>query len=318
MTFDVADASGPLVSVLVITYNSARFVTETLDSIAAQTYPRLELIVSDDGSSDSTVERVRAWGEVHRARFERLELLSAPVNAGISANCNRALHAARGEWLKFIAGDDLLTETGIAELVDFVRSYPDCRVAFGRMLRFGEDGSSEEPIPPVYALPPREQLRHALIGAGLPAPASFLHRETVISVGAHDEAIPMIEDAPLWIRLAEAGHRFYFVDALVARYRIHDANFSKQFGRSVYIDPRYYDSLRALFRTLVVPKLWRLGHYWSAFQKLKFLFVVGTIVALGNRSGGPALVLSVLITEKPLRRAAAYLRSRTSRPSGIR
>ena len=97
-----------LVSVAVVTYNSSKTVVETLDSIANQTYPDLELIVSVDCSTDNTVEICREWIEAHKERFVRTELLTVEKNTGVSANMNRGADACQGEWVKDIAGDDVL------------------------------------------------------------------------------------------------------------------------------------------------------------------------------------------------------------------
>lgn len=79
-----------LVSIPVITYNSAKTVIETLDSIKAQTYPNIELIISDDCSTDDTVQLCREWIEKNGERFERTELISVTKNTGVSGNNNRA------------------------------------------------------------------------------------------------------------------------------------------------------------------------------------------------------------------------------------
>ena len=100
----------PLVSVVVLTYNSSQYVIETLESIKAQTYNNLELIITDDCSEDSTVTLCRDWICVNNNRFVRAELIVSKVNTGIPANCNRGCRAARGEWFKEIAGDDILLE----------------------------------------------------------------------------------------------------------------------------------------------------------------------------------------------------------------
>lgn len=110
----------PLVSIVVITYNSAEYVLETLESAKAQTYQNIELIVSDDCSADNTVETCHRWIEDNKARFVRTELITAEKNSGIPANCNRGVKAARGEWVKGIAGDDLISEDFISKCLDGV------------------------------------------------------------------------------------------------------------------------------------------------------------------------------------------------------
>ena len=103
----------PLVSIIVITYNSSKYVLETLESAKAQTYQNIELIVSDDCSIDNTVEICKEWIEKDKERFVRTELITAEKNTGIPANCNRGVKAAQGEWVKLIAGDDMIIYTSV-------------------------------------------------------------------------------------------------------------------------------------------------------------------------------------------------------------
>lgn len=110
----------PLVSIVVITYNSAEYVLETLESAKAQTYQNIELIVSDDCSADNTVETCSRWIEHNKARFVRTKLITIEKNSGIPANCNRGVKAARGEWVKGIAGDDLISEDFVSKCLDGV------------------------------------------------------------------------------------------------------------------------------------------------------------------------------------------------------
>ena len=98
----------PLVSIIVITYNSSEYVLETLESAKTQTYQNIELIVSDDSSTDNTVEICENWIKKNKDRFLRTEIISVEKNTGIASNCNRGVNASRGIWIKLIAGDDLL------------------------------------------------------------------------------------------------------------------------------------------------------------------------------------------------------------------
>ncbi|KAA6320476.1 putative glycosyltransferase EpsE, partial [termite gut metagenome] len=98
----------PLVSIVVITYNSSKYVLETLESAKVQTYQNIELIVSDDCSTDDTVDVCQNWLDENKERFVRTELLIVLKNTGVSANCNRGYKVAKGEWIKGVAGDDML------------------------------------------------------------------------------------------------------------------------------------------------------------------------------------------------------------------
>src|SRR5438309_3687253 len=95
----------PLVSVIVLTYNSAITVLETLESIKQQTFRNIELIITDDCSKDNTVEICSNWLNSNKGIFVRVIILEVDKNTGTSANCNRGLKASTGQWIKFIAGD---------------------------------------------------------------------------------------------------------------------------------------------------------------------------------------------------------------------
>ena len=92
----------PLVSVVVITYNSAQYVLETLNSIKEQSYSNIELIISDDCSKDKTVEICRDWLAKNKEKFVRTELITVEKNTGTSANINRGIKASKGKWIKSI------------------------------------------------------------------------------------------------------------------------------------------------------------------------------------------------------------------------
>ena len=120
--------NNPLVSVVVITYNSARTVLDTLDSIANQTYQNIELIISDDCSQDDTVSVVNTWVEENKNRFISVKILTVEKNTGLVKNCNRGRKAAKGEWIKGIAGDDMLMPDAIEEYIKFILANPQCQM----------------------------------------------------------------------------------------------------------------------------------------------------------------------------------------------
>lgn len=121
-----------LVSVAVITYNSSKYVLEALDSVRNQTYSNIELIISDDCSTDNTIELCNRWIDENRSKLSRIELMRAVRNSGVSANCNRAINACKGKWIKLLAADDILMSDCISDCVEYVHKHPDCKILFGR------------------------------------------------------------------------------------------------------------------------------------------------------------------------------------------
>lgn len=228
----------PLVSVPVVTYNSSKTVVETLDSICNQTYPKLELIISDDGSTDDTVETCRNWIAAHKDRFVRVELLTVERNTGVSANMNRAERACCGDWVKVIAGDDLLLDDCIETYVDYVNTHPDAVYIFASMAFFGGDEEEraskrnwyEEHTKPFFESSIEEQYDFlTMVGCCIPAPTAFFNKTTMETLGiVNDERIPYLEDVPKWINLLKKQVRFHYIDKETVGYRMRNTSLCRK------------------------------------------------------------------------------------------
>lgn len=224
----------PLVSVPVVTYNSANTVIETLESIKAQTYPNIELIISDDCSTDNTVELCREWVEKNKERFARTELLTVDKNTGVAANNNRVEAACKGVWVKGIAGDDIMLPNCVQDCIDYVTDHPDTIYLVGRMEGFGR---SQEEVDEYmnrcfdysfFDLSAEEQYRRLVFkGNCVPAPAVFYNIERVRELNiTNDERIPMVEDYPKWMNVTKKGVRLHGLDKTIVRYRLSENSIS--------------------------------------------------------------------------------------------
>jgi len=231
----------PLVSVPVITYNSAKFVLETLESIKAQTYQNIELIISDDCSTDNTVELCRKWVEENKERFVRIQIITSELNTGVSANLNRAEANCQGEWVKGIAGDDLLMPNCIADCVEYVNNNPDTIYLFGKIKAFGATEQLNTHFEnnvfdySFFDLKIDEQLERLIFESNcVPAATCFYNRRKSIELGiTNDERIPLLEDWPKWINILEKGVKLEFMDKVVVKYRIHDGSLTTSKRASV-------------------------------------------------------------------------------------
>lgn len=223
----------PLVSVPVITYNSSKFVLETLESIKAQTYQNIELIISDDCSTDNTVELCQKWVEKNKERFVRTQIITSEINTGVSANLNRAEAACQGDWVKGIAGDDLLMPDCIESCVNYaVRHNVTC--LFGKIKAFGSSVQKNMYIEnnifnySFFYLSDIEQWRYLIFNKNcVPAATYFYNRSKIIDLGiTNDERIPLMEDWPKWINITRSGIKLQLIDKLLVFYRISENSLS--------------------------------------------------------------------------------------------
>lgn len=241
-----------LVSVCVITYNSSRTVLETLDSILAQTYPRLELIVSDDCSSDDTVSVCRKWLNANEQRFEKASILTSEKNGGVAVNLNNAILASCGDWVKTVAGDDLLMPECISDNMNYVNQH-SVQLVFSQALVFiDKDGiieSSDISYPnetdkAFFSLSSERQYEVLLSRNFIPSVSLFINREFAIN-HPYIEEYRYCEDWPLWLRLTRAGIKMYYFDTPTVRYRFHSSlthSSSKEF-----FNGRFHETMRDFF-----------------------------------------------------------------------
>lgn len=221
-----------LVSIIVVTYNSAAFVLETLESAKAQSWQNIELIISDDCSPDNTIELCRNWIAINKDRFVRTEIITVAKNGGVSASCNRSIKAAQTDWIKFIAGDDILLPNCIADNMQFVADNPETKIIFSEVLLYENDFKKKNflnVIPgtfPMNIMNPTftamEQNQLLLISDRIHfTPSYFFNRVPLMAIGGYDENNRVIEDYPMWLKLTRAGNKLYFFKTPTVGYRRH-------------------------------------------------------------------------------------------------
>src|SRR5438445_3224416 len=112
-----------LVSILIPCYNAERWVAQAIESALGQTWPEKEVIVVDDGSTDSSLSIIKSFSD-------RIRWQTGPHRGGNAAR-NRLLQLARGEWLQYLDADDYLLPDKIARQMEFLESHTKTDVVFG-------------------------------------------------------------------------------------------------------------------------------------------------------------------------------------------
>lgn len=260
----------PLVSVGVITYNSSKTVIETLDSIYNQTYPNLELIISDDCSKDNTVELCNDWLEKHKERFVRVEIVTVEKNTGVTRNINRACYASKGIWIKVIAGDDCLKYNCIEEIVTFVLSNPGCQIGLCGLELFSTDSEISEEHQhryDQYLEKAKEglaaQQRRILKEFFLPDPGWFYSESLFEEMGGFDEKWSGTE----WsfsIKVLYSGYCFYALDKKLISYRISSNSISHEMRDRQKAAIHFYEDYH-FFSEVRLPLMLKNGMIYTAY-----------------------------------------------------
>lgn len=243
------DSQNPLVSVCIVSYNASDYIIEALESVKAQTYQNIELIVADDGSPDNTVELCKKWLVENGGRFVRTEVVVPPHNTGTSANYNRAVKASMGEWIKLFDGDDFLAPNCVEDNIAFVQEHQEALVVFSEAGRF-KNGQRENLVKfyddfkrSFFNYDVKGQLLRALHNNDMSS-ATFFIKAQLLKDNPYDERYGLLEDAPKWIDLLRKGYQFYFFDKVTAYYRVGESVMSSS---SRYYNLRYLENHHSYF-----------------------------------------------------------------------
>ena len=196
-----------LVSVVTPSFNQARYVREAIDSVRAQTYPQVEHIVVDGGSTDGTVDVLAGFGG--------LQWVSEP-DRGQSHALNKGFAVATGDVFGWLNADDAYEpaaiESAVAELQE-----SGAGLVYADVTRVNDDGVNPRRI---RSRPTFDLWTELNLGCGIYSPAVFFTREAFESVGGIDESLHLTMDYDLWLRI---GKRFpvRHIDAVWAVQRIH-------------------------------------------------------------------------------------------------
>lgn len=215
-------AEAPEISIITPAYNCSEFIVETLDSVFSQTFKNFEIIIVNDGSSD-TEELVAALKP-----FSDNIVYIEQANAGASVARNAAIRSARGEFLAFLDGDDIWLPNYLEEQMKVLKE-KNCDMIYSDAFLIGEVSRANKFF---STKAPSEGLvtSKSLINAqcNVLTSGTVVKRECVVSQGMFDELLPRIgyEDFDLWFRLVRSGAKIDYHRQVLLKYRVRGASLS--------------------------------------------------------------------------------------------
>ena len=219
-------SSQPLVSVVIPCYNHEQFVKDSIQSVIDQTYNNIELIIIDDGSKDSSIEKIEEMIELCKKRFNRFEFRSR-ANIGLSATLNEALEWCKGKYFSAIASDDIFLPNKIELQINYMEKNNKILAVFGGVIHIDQDNkeiSRKVGTNKFYDFEDIIMHNHQIS-----TPTAMLKIEALRRIGGYDNSL-FIEDWYMWLKISEHGSIFAMEDIL-ALYRQHINNSSKKFSK---------------------------------------------------------------------------------------
>ena len=262
-----------LLSVLLLSYNHLDDVYVTLDSVFRQDYPEIELVLSDDASTQYAEKQpeIAAYIEAHRGpNIQAVRWISHQENVGTVRNINDAIRASHGAYLFSISPEDELAQENT--LTHLVQALTDSgrNIVFGRMRGITPEGKtvnhlisceSDYDLLKSYTL---EQTRNRLFSRNfLPAPAKLMTRKLFEENGLYPESIRLIEDYPYWLILTQNGVPFSYLDEVVLQYRLSGVSGTGHYGEAFMVD------MFKIYDQFIFPYDHRFGPLQGIYNQLK-------------------------------------------------
>jgi glycosyltransferase involved in cell wall biosynthesis len=252
------NASDPLVSICIPSFNYGRYLGDAITSALNQEYPNIEVVVCDNGSSDETFDVLASYRDDARvAIFMNSEPLS------MVANHNAAIAKASGEYVVVLSADDVLLPSHVSALISRIKEPSDpVDIAFGQIAYCD---TARRPIgtPFAYGILPvdysgRDDFAVTLLVYSHSLPAKLIPKAIYERLGAFDESITRAFDVDLALRIELAELRVGVLNEVVAEIRIHPASAST--SRTTDLLAYHFDKLAYLEKVLETQQPWRLEY----------------------------------------------------------
>lgn len=211
----------PKVSVVMKSYNHEKYIADAINSILNQSFQDFELIITDDASTDKTVEIIRNFkdGRIH-CEFSKF-------NEGISIAMNRTLNRATGEYIAILNSDDIALPGRLERQVTFLDCNPQISSLFSMPIEIDDLGISKptganfEKAMRLVNSSRATWLRHFFFhGNCLCAPTAMIRRSAIIDCGGYDPRLGSLNDFDYWLRMLLRGHSFAILPEALTAFRI--------------------------------------------------------------------------------------------------
>ena len=198
----------PLVSIVTPSYNQSPFLEQTIQSVLNQDYPKIEYIIIDGGSTDTSVEIIRKYQD-------RISYWVSELDQGQSDAINKGFDISTGEILNWVNSDDLLEPSAVSLAVYFLLKHPEIGMVFGdRVYIDRKNNFLRTEVLPAYRSP------HLRWGAFIPQETAFWWRNLFFDLGKLDIQLQTAMDSDLWFRINQVA-KIKHIPAILGCYREH-------------------------------------------------------------------------------------------------
>lgn len=221
----------PLVSIAIISYNQGQYLRECLESCISQSYSNLEVIVSDNASTDSSKTII----EEYVRRYPRIVTgLFLKSNVGLTGNCNNVLSSCNGKYVAFLCADDVLHSEKISRQVQFLELNPSYHLCFHSMDLIDENSAhiggqfKTSGVSVIEQMDADFYVRNGCLNCA----SATMYRRSKVPPSGFDQSLPVASDWLFWVDLIGNGGYIGYIDEVLGCYRKHAKSVTAQHGIS--------------------------------------------------------------------------------------
>lgn len=280
---DFLNLNKPKVSIILPTYNGAKYLSDSIESIINQTFADWELIIVNDCSTDNTLEIIQKFAD----NDKRIKIINNPVNKKLPASLNVGFSYAKGQYFTWTSDDNLYKPEALKKMVQYLDLHPQADLISMNSDYIDENGNYQHNFADLFAYErvAANLLQHNNVGA------AFMYRKEIADkVGLYDDFTFCAEDYDYWCRIALAGNIEY-TDDNIYQYRINFQSLSatkraQVVEKTYYVQKKYMEAFFAKFKysmkdRILVHKHLKLPYSSKAeFGYVLYLFFVSKIIKL--------------------------------------
>lgn len=228
-------------SVIIPTYNRAKYLPEAIDSVLNQTCQDFEIIVVDDGSTDETAEVVKSYiKSTIEIKYIQQE------NQGPGAARNSGIREAKGKYIAFIDSDEVWKPEKLEKQIKFLEKNPDYEMVYTDVYEFNNGAITKKSV---LVTNDRGKMSgmiigRLIIGCFISLSTVTLRREVIDAVGVFNTDLMIAEDWDLWLRVA-SKYKIWFIDEVLVGHRIHPHNLTSNIQLELECRHRVVDNVFA-------------------------------------------------------------------------
>jgi glycosyltransferase involved in cell wall biosynthesis len=233
----------PKVSIITVCYNSAETIRDTIESVINQSYPNIEYIIVDGGSTDGTIDIIRSY-EQHISKW-----VSEP-DGGIYDAMNKGIKWATGEIIGLVNSDDHLELDAIENVAQMYLEHIDADAFCGKLRIIDESNNTSYIVSPVI---PNQNKFNAKVH--MPHPSIFVKKGYYISIGLFNTEYEIAADYELLRRAIQYNKKFVLINSVLSNMRldgISSTQYIKAYKENRTIDIRYgFGNLKATYKFMI-------------------------------------------------------------------